>query len=710
MADIPQIRLKEFFKLFAPKYVLGTTYTVSLAFFEGLVFPEVKRSNLRRCLILCDKIGFQRATVEAGALRSAGREYMAACTPALHSFHPKVWLMVGDDRAALLVGSGNLTQSGFMDNVELFDVVQLERGGAHKAVAVDAARFLSGLQSLWLGVEPSRLLALESLQEVRRELIALADTMPDDPDPEIRFLSGFDRPLVEQFSDFFLEGTLRVAAPYFAGSTGGIRLLRDELAPERIEVYPAIHRRDELDVSIAELKGIDGVSVHVLKLAQKHAFAHLKLYGFDSAGGQWLFTTSANCTKAALGGENIEAGLLRRVDRSILEEYFAKADDCRLPTAVRTDTRAEAEGWLPFWASSHGDAIELVTSDRAAVPLRDVTAALKVGGESGVRHLQQLFVYGTADRLEWSLFPQITDRTSKPPLLSLRATNAAGQEVRGEALVDHPLLLTSDPTHRSAWRAALALLDSEGLPESSDLASIFHLVQEVFDAADDRGRDDQSRSAVAKSQRHAGIFDKIAVWPPVADRELFGTAAGSGRLHDLQWFQRILAELLNPKRDVEVAGAATTADSMDEEAATETYRERIPPRVSKSIWNQASRSFAAFKQRLWQLVITQDAARKIWPIAVAVFLVTLLTRRKLIEHSRASDVPSATDLVRDCLGLLFVDRIQSPDFRPPASCRYRHSVFPAIAADLHENFQQEPSPDLAQILLLLFAYWHASEQ
>lgn len=81
MADVPQIALKEFFKLFAPTYVLGTTYTLSLAFFERLVYPEIKRSQLRRFLIRCDNLGFQRATIESSALRSVGREYMATCAP-----------------------------------------------------------------------------------------------------------------------------------------------------------------------------------------------------------------------------------------------------------------------------------------------------------------------------------------------------------------------------------------------------------------------------------------------------------------------------------------------------------------------------------------------------------------------------------------------------------------------------------------------------
>jgi hypothetical protein len=130
MATVPRLPLSEFFRTFSPTYVLGTTYTISLAFFEGLVFPEIDRTQLRQCLLVCDRVGFQRALVEARALRAVGREYMAVCAPTPHSFHPKVWLMIGEKEAALLVGSGNLTQSGFMTNLELFDAVLLD----HRAI------------------------------------------------------------------------------------------------------------------------------------------------------------------------------------------------------------------------------------------------------------------------------------------------------------------------------------------------------------------------------------------------------------------------------------------------------------------------------------------------------------------------------------------------------------------------------------------------
>ncbi len=710
MADVPQMPLKEFFKLFAPTFVLGTTYTISLAFFEGMVYPEINRKNLRRCLLLCDKLGFHRATIESSALRSVGREYMAICVPAQHSFHPKVWLMIGEGKAALLVGSGNLTQSGFMDNNELFDVVELTEGGPSQTVAKDIASFLAGLRSFWPGVSARRLLAIETLDEMQKALEDIARKMPNEKDPDVRFLSNFNGPLVEQFRDFFLGGTMRVAAPYFGGGTMGLRILQEKLRPTQIGVFPAVHRGNELDVSIAELDDLNGVSVHALKMGRKNAFSHLKAYGFDSDGGQWFFTTSANCTLSALGGDNVEAGLLRRVKRDVLDQYFAEKPSEELPTKVRTSDFVDGDNWFPFWAVDRGNKIELLVNDSAKIPLANVTVTIKVGGISDSYALKQLFHQGTVAHIEWEKFQQIKERTKNTPLISIEAIDATGQSVRGDSLVDNPLLLSSDPTHRSAWRAAMSLLEGEGLPESSDLACIFHLVQNIFDADDELPRSVVEQKGLAPtSQSRIVIPDKVPIWPPVADHDLYGTTAGTGQLQDLQWFQRILAEFLNPKHDDEDT-TTKTADGADEEVTTESKADRVPTRIVKSVWKQASSSYEQLQSRLSKIVVTKNSSRKIWAVATAVFVATLLTRRQLLKYLEDETyIPNSDELIRGFVRMLFVERIQHADFSPPANCRYCDPTFPSLAEDLHETFQQDPSIEVAGIICLLFAYWHVAE-
>jgi hypothetical protein len=151
--SMPKLKLSEFFGFPRPKYILGTTYTLSLAFFESLIWYKIGKQHLHRCIILCDQKGFRRALSEAGALRSATSSYMVATAPSKYSFHPKVWIMLSDDRVSLLVGSGNLTQSGFIQNLELFDIVELsgDREKGSKELAEDVACFLMGLKDLKRG-------------------------------------------------------------------------------------------------------------------------------------------------------------------------------------------------------------------------------------------------------------------------------------------------------------------------------------------------------------------------------------------------------------------------------------------------------------------------------------------------------------------------------------------------------------------------------
>ncbi len=71
---------------------------------------------------------------------------------------------------------------------------------------------------------------------------------------------------------------------------------------------------------------------------------------------------------------------------------------------------------------------------------------------------------------------------------------------------------------------------------------------------------------------------------------------------------------------------------MDDEASIDAKLRRVPARVVKSIWKQASGSFDQMRNRLSRLEVNRNSARKIWAVATAVFLATLLTRRQLMRH------------------------------------------------------------------------------
>jgi hypothetical protein len=299
-----------------------------------------------------------------------------------------------------------------MTNAELFDGVYLSANGTNQILIADILRFLDGLQSFWEGQNRADLLVLETLREVRDAVAHLGGNIATAPEKytDARFFTSFGGPLLEQVRAFFEGGTLRLAAPYFGGSVAGVRSLKEKLSPRALKVFPSIHPDGTLDVPLKELTALADTTAHCLALSSVKTFAHLKIYGSDGPNGRWMFTTSANCTQAALGGLNVEAGLMRRVSRPALLDYFAENEAAELPDERRQNDFGASIRWLPFVATSRGTVIEIVTSQGSEVwlPLSDVTLALHVGRQRMEHACSDLFAHGPAQRVPWNWFPGLT--------------------------------------------------------------------------------------------------------------------------------------------------------------------------------------------------------------------------------------------------------------------------------------------------------------
>jgi len=464
---IKKIKLSEFFSLFPPTYLLGTSYTLSLAFFESVVFHHVKKKNLLKCLIICDQYGFKKAISEAAALREASKLYMAIDAPTIHKFHPKVWLMMSDDRAALLVGSGNLTQSGFIKNIELFDVVEISSDQGSRILVEDIIQFLKGLNDSWSEVSERSGLIRDSLKEMLNLMESFKEVVPVASEKDIRFLSSFGGSLSEQLKSFGENSNLFVAAPYFGGSIKGLSILIDSLQPRSTRVYPLLGQDDTTDLPIDDISSVPNISISSIELNKKYVFAHFKLYGFlnDKDGKSWLFNSSSNCTKAALEAGNIEAGLLRQVSPSIIQTYFQESKT-EFKAKFKVDKYSSpSEIWLRSWATDIGDKIEIVasSSDNVDFPLHDVSITLKIGNRQAQIKKDELFTSENIEEISWKSFPDLSPQSSLVCILFISGFDKKEKKVVSSCLVNDLITLTSNPEHRSAWRGVINLLD-DGYP------------------------------------------------------------------------------------------------------------------------------------------------------------------------------------------------------------------------------------------------------
>jgi hypothetical protein len=699
-----------------PKYILGTTYTLSLAFFESIVFPCLERTALKSCLIIADSFGYGRALEEAPALQGAGQDYMVAPAPLPGCFHAKVWIVVGDTKTVILVGSGNLTQAGFMTNAEYFDAVHIPHDSPVPAIFLESVRsFVGNLANMWQG-QRSAALWIETIEEID-DALGVLPVSEESPVGWPRFLHSFDGPIVDQLPAGRPGSDIFVAAPFFGGSVAGLDRLAKRFPSCAVRVFPAVHSDGGIDLPIAELGKLSFVAgtTRLSVPTKQSAFPHLKLYGLaDRASGGWLFCTSANCTLAGLEGPNIEAGLLRSLPNPTIGSYFAAADSELPKKQMEITYESAADNTLAFSAVDNGGGPTITVADRSRhhLPISGVTLRVTAGSDFSTATMPLLVdeEHGSVT-LSWKAFAGWERPRKRAIRLEISGTNPRGKSVRGGCFVENQLLLRSDPIHRSAWRGALALLESEGAPELADVSAVFTLARSVFDGAFMAGS--LKESGRSESEKHKPEESSaIAIWPPKPDAHDLHKRIGKTAAGQLQWFQHIMRTLLRSEERAETRSRVEDESDSDERnpnVADDARRLKEQERaatLAEQIWMRAKGHAEDLLLKLQELVPMPNNAPNIWPAAIFTFLATMAVLRTAIRISpKVEWETSGSELLDDFLRVMFTQRRQAENFCAPTSYpqSYKREKFPALADDLRQRFLQQLSPDLANVMLALLA-------
>ncbi|MDZ4081616.1 MAG: hypothetical protein U1E10_01650 [Bdellovibrionales bacterium] len=436
--SVPRLKLGDVLAVYEPIHVLGTTFTLSLAFFESSVWPRIKTNRLSNFLIISDRIGLSRAYQEAPALKLAGREYVATAAPTRRTFHPKVWLLIEERRALLLVGSGNLTQAGFMENLELFEAIEM--GPEIKCSAKlreDVQEFLKGLRSLWPVQDLSdELPALRALDQILKAFADLPSEISESKECKRRLFHSFQGKFTELLPQLEERQTLSVASPYFGGSEKGLVRLKASLKAKRVAVYPAVHRDDGVDLNVMQKNSLEGFEFHRMKV-EGDRFAHLKLISATGVQGKdWIFSGSINCTDAALSAENIEAGLWRPLDKKTSQAYFEK-DQAPLPskrTELATVNSDSVSGSIHFSAVFNGSSLKLYPAITQN-PVKDVSITVSTSSREFNAHFDRAFEDQGSLNLGLNSFGKPL-HFSGSAVVSVSAKSNDGNHVEGKALVD----------------------------------------------------------------------------------------------------------------------------------------------------------------------------------------------------------------------------------------------------------------------------------
>lgn len=318
------------------KFAAFTTYALSLSFFESVVLDRLVRGGTEEALILADAEGVRAALSEQGA-QSVGRDYeLEPVAITGGAFHSKISFFHDESESHLLVGSGNLTFSGWGRNLELiehlhpsfacdafydaadfFDALAVEHANAHGA-RDRCLRIAARLRGATAGhARSGSFRLLHSLgQTIGDKIVELADT-----------LGGATR--------------LAAAAPYWDGGHAVSTLCR-ALKLERVYVHAHPHGavQGDLGDNWPRTAETEIVPVEVSEFAKDGRPLHAKAFEVLCRNGRIVVSGSANGTRAALYGRNVEA-CVARIQKEPITTWVLKSSAVPLPLLPREEVETD---------------------------------------------------------------------------------------------------------------------------------------------------------------------------------------------------------------------------------------------------------------------------------------------------------------------------------------------------------------------------------
>ena len=218
---------------------LITTFNAYLSFYEDVVLRHLMVSGVRHNVLMMDATQASLA-VDRHPPRFAGRYYTLAPIKVSGAFHPKIILLVGKRKGTLLVGSHNLTLSGFGYNREMSNLIQYSGEEDVEAAAIFNSVWQSVLS--W-GESHSNPLPDQIIDMIRR----VQDFAPwlqggiGKPSENCRVLSSKHdaASLWEQLIEFAGTEPIKraiISGAFFDANLSFIQKIRDELSPEELIV------------------------------------------------------------------------------------------------------------------------------------------------------------------------------------------------------------------------------------------------------------------------------------------------------------------------------------------------------------------------------------------------------------------------------------------------------------------------------------------
>lgn len=295
-----------------------TTYNIDLQLFEDIIVSNLNPLDSSQIIVFTDVSSHEEAARKYdGRITGAGSRYDILPIYCYGVFHPKVWLIETESGICrALIGSGNITAGGMLNNHEIFWQVEFDPNKKKKDT--DEETIIAGI--------------ITFLSQLAEKCGGLSLNFPNVRVKHKRenalFIHSLDEPLWRQiFTEIckWEDGrkckvyTIQVVSPFFQEEKSSFAKLITTLGSKKIDIAVQQKTSNLQKQIVKEILGPPNAVRLFEGLKDDGRFLHAKLLQIETAHNAYLFAGSANFTLPALlywGKEekkrNIEAGILVR--------------------------------------------------------------------------------------------------------------------------------------------------------------------------------------------------------------------------------------------------------------------------------------------------------------------------------------------------------------------------------------------------------------
>ncbi len=292
---------------------LLTTFNFEISFFEKCILNKLYDNGIRKVSVFVDSKEYNKA-IDNIELSYIGKRYYATPVNINSSFHPKIILLLGKNKARLIVGSWNLTTNGYFINNEIGNVFDYDENTPQTLSLIQSA------MNYFIDIN-------EKTDKRDNNLIQSIKNYPyyrlnNEYELNTQLLTNVNEAIIDQVYGIIPDEVteIDIAVPYFDKEVSALKQISEKFNKSRIKLYIQNERntfpekyQNNYELNLYN-KFIDNGSYH---------FYHGKVIRFITKDNSFVLYGSANCTQAALfksinSGGNAECDF---ISKGTINEY-----------------------------------------------------------------------------------------------------------------------------------------------------------------------------------------------------------------------------------------------------------------------------------------------------------------------------------------------------------------------------------------------------